>query len=265
MPDKKINITGKEAFKLGLIDKGFSGSVRRSSSEVSAARAKFAPEPTPPVEEVNYDPNKGQTINAKEAFKLGLVDKNFSGSVRRTRGEIDAARNNLSQPAEQPANPVQQPASKPISSSKQSTPKREKVTAVNAGIQQRGFGGKVDFKAKGAISTAAGGSTDYSLGYTPGLIKYKGSDSEFGLKADTSGLKAQKSMAAEPAQKPMAAEPTKKQMRQARRIERLEKRQEIQKQKGQQALSEGRTMDAKQKRYRYNRLQERIDRNKSKM
>lgn len=256
MPDKKINITGREAFKLGLIDKGFSGSVRRSSSEVSAARAKFAPEPTPPVEEVNYDPNKGQTINAKEAFKLGLVDKNFSGSVRRTRGEIDAARNNLSQPAEQPATPVQQPASKPISSSKPSTPKREKVTAVNAGIQQRGIGGKVDFKAKGAISTAAGGSTDYSLGYTPGLIKYKGSDSEFGLKADTSGLKAQK---------PMAAEPTKKQMRQARRIERLEKRQAIQRQKGEQALSDGRTMDAKQKRYRYNRLQERIDRNKSKM
>lgn len=162
----------------------------------------------------------------------------------------------LNSPVEQTSEPAQQPMSKPVSSSKPSTPKREKVTAVNAGIQQRGIGGKVDFKAKGAISTAAGGSTDYSLGYTPGLIKYKGSDSEFGLKADTSGLKAQKSM---------ATEPTKKQMRQARRIERLEKRQDIQRQKGEQALSEGKTMDAKQKRYRYNRLQERIDRNKSKM
>lgn len=171
----------------------------------------------------------------------------------------------LNSPVEQTSEPAQQPMSKPVSSSKPSTPKREKVSAVGTSLQQRGFGGKVDFKAKGAISTAAGGSTDYSLGYTPGLIKYKGSDSEFGLKADTSGLKAQKSMAAEPAQKPMATEPTKKQMRQARRVERLEKRQEIQKQKGQQALSEGRTMDAKQKRYRYNRLQERIDRNKSKM
>ena len=162
----------------------------------------------------------------------------------------------LNSPAQQTSEPAQQPMSKPVSSSKPSTRKREKVSAVSTSLQQRGIGGKVDFKSKGAISTAAGGSTDYSLGYTPGLIKYKGSNSELGLKADTSGLKAKK---------PMATEPTKKQMRQARRIERLEKRQEIQRQKGEQALSEGRTMDAKQKRYRYNRLQERIDRNKSKM
>lgn len=169
----------------------------------------------------------------------------------------------LNSPMEQAPATVNQPASKPISSSKPSSPKptREKVTTVNAGIQQRGIGGKIDFKSKGAISTAAGGNTDYSLGYTPGLIKYKGTDaktstSDFGLKADTSGLKADK---------PMAAEPTRKQMRQARRIERLERRQEIQKQKGELALSEGRTMDAKQKRYRYDNLQKRIDRLKSKM
>ena len=207
-----------------------------------------------------FDPNNSKLLNPVVRF----LSKYSGTPYGKTLAEAaePAARfkrrqeYGLNSPVQQASEPAQQPMSKPVSSSKPSTPKREKVTAVNAGIQQRGIGGKIDFKAKGAISTAAGGSTDYSLGYTPGLIKYKGSDSEFGLKSDTSGLKEQK---------PMAAEPTKKQMRQARRIERLEKRQDIQRQKGEQALSEGRTMDAKQKRYRYNRLQERIDRQKSKM
>jgi DNA polymerase II small subunit/DNA polymerase delta subunit B len=61
-----------------------------------------------------------------------------------------------------------------------------------------------------------------------------------------------------------SAPKSRKEMRQERRVARLEKRQDIQRKKGEQALSEGRTMDAKQKRYRYNRLQERIDRNKNK-
>lgn len=227
MPDKKINITGREAFDLGLIDKSFSGSVRRPESEIMAARNKKSMPKNNSVQ-FSWSTSEGTESFRKKWDSAAEMLDVINGKKR----------------------------SKPSTPSTPAAPAREKVSAVATNLQQRGFGGKVDFKAKGAISTAAGGSTDYSLGYTPGLIKYKGSDSEFGLKSDTSGLKAQK---------PMAAEPTKKQMRQARRIERLEKRQDIQRQKGEQALSEGRTMDAKQKRYRYNRLQERIDRNKSKM
>ena len=227
MPDKKINITGREAFDLGLIDKSFSGSVRRSESEIMAARNKKSMPKNNSVQ-FSWSPSEGTESFGKKWDAASRMLNTINGNK----------------------------PSKPSAKSTPAAPAREKVSAVGTSLQQRGIGGKVDFKSKGAISTAAGGSTDYSLGYTPGLIKYKGSYSELGLKADTSGLKAQK---------PMAAEPTKKQMRQARRIERLEKRQEIQRQKGEQALSEGRTMDARQKRYRYNRLQERIDRNKSKM
>ena len=252
MPDKKINITGNEAFKLGFIDKGFSGSVRRSSSEVSAARAKFAPEPTPPVTEVNYDPNKGQTINAKEAFKLGLVDKNFSGSVRRTRGEIDAARNSLSQPAQQPATPAQQPstpaqqpASKPVSSSKPSTPKREKQqSAVTIDLSTFAKGAvpmsaTSNFTKVGAISTASGGNTNYAAG--------------LGL-ADTSGLKEKASFTAP------APTLSKKEARQEKRAKRLEGRIATQTAKGKTAVSEGRFIDAGNKQGRVQNLQKRVDR-----
>jgi len=245
MPDKKINITGNEAFKLGFIDKGFSGSVRRSSSEVSAARAKFAPEPTPPAEEVNYDPNKGQTINAKEAFKLGLVDKNFSGSVRRTRGEIDAARNNLSQPAEQPATPAQQPASKPVSSSKPSTPKREKqqrLVTIDLSTFAKGavpMSATSNFTKVGAISTASGGNTNYAAG--------------LGL-ADTSGLKEKASFTAP------APTLSKKEARQEKRAKRLEGRIAAQTAKGKTAVSEGRFIDAGNKQGRVQNLQKRVDR-----
>lgn len=273
MPDF-INISGREAFKLGLVDKGFSGSVRRSSSEVSAARAKFAPEPTPSAEEVNYDPNKGQTINAREAFKLGLVDKNFSGSVRRTRGEIDAARNNLSQPAQstpQQPTPLSAKVEAPVASPRKKINAKANpmVSTVNAGIKPRGMDGQVDFKTKGAISTAAGGNTDYSLNYKPTKISYKGADAvspeadRFGLRGtgQTTGLEN----LAKSVNTKTAAEPTRKQMRQARRAERLERRLEIQKQKGQLAMQEGRFGDAKQKNWRAQNLQKRIDRNKARM
>ena len=150
-----------------------------------------------------------------------------------------------------------------------STPARKKVEAVASNLQARGINGKVNFKTKGAISTAAGGNTDYSLNYKPTKIGYKGADAaspevdRFGLRGtgQTTGLEnLAKSVNAKE-----ASAPTRKEMRIARRIERLEKRQQIQKQKGELALSEGRTMDAKQKRYRYNNLQKRIDRNKAKM
>jgi hypothetical protein len=81
-----------------------------------------------------------------------------------------------------------------------------------------------------------------------------------GLTGSGTGIKATK-MAEAPQQ---SAPKSRKEMRQERRVARLENRQAIQKEKGELALSEGRTMDAKQKRYRYNRLQERIDRNKKK-
>jgi hypothetical protein len=116
---------------------------------------------------------------------------------------------------------------------------REKVKAIASNFQPKGIENPVgDFKLNGAISTSMGGNTDYQSGLT-NLAKSVNTKT--------------------------AAEPTRKEMRIARRIERLERRQEIQKQKGELALSEGRTMDAKQKRYRYNNLQKRIDRNKAKM
>lgn len=243
MPDF-INISGREAFKLGLVDKGFSGSVRRSSSEVSAARANFAPEPTTPAKKLNYDPNKGQTINAREAFKLGLVDRNFSGSVRRTRGEIDAARNNLSQPAQptpQQPTPLSAKVEAPVATPRKKINAKANpmVSSVNAGIKPMGIEKPVgDFKLSGAISTSMGGNTDYQAG--------------LGNLSKSVNTKT-------------ASAPTRKEMRMARRVERLERRQEIQKQKGQLAMQEGRFGDAKQKNWRAQNLQKRIDRNKARM
>lgn len=146
---------------------------------------------------------------------------------------------------------------------------REKVSAVNSGLTPIGIDGKVDFKTKGAISTAAGGNTDYSLNYKPTKIGYKGADAtspeadRFGLRGtgQTTGLEN----LAKSVNTKTAAEPTRKEMRQARRVERLERRQEIQKQKGQLAMQEGRFGDAKQKNWRAQNLQKRIDRNKARM
>lgn len=76
------------------------------------------------------------------------------------------------------------------------------------------------------------------------------------IKADTSGLKAEK---------PMAAELTKKQMRKAKRVERLENRMATQRKKGVEATSDGRFIDAKNKNNRISNLQKRIDRKKSRM
>lgn len=167
-----------------------------------------------------------------------------------------------SQTQQKTLEPAQKPAAPKPTNTKPvvSKPAREKVSAVGTSLQTRKIDGGVDFKSKGAISTAAGGNTDYSLGYTPGLIKYKGSQSknstsDYGLKADTSGLKAEK---------PMAAELTKKQMRKAKRVERLENRMATQRKKGVEATSEGRFIDAKNKNNRISNLQKRIDRNKSK-
>ena len=163
----------------------------------------------------------------------------------------------------QPEAPVKPSASQPVAP-KPAAPKREKATVVNAGLTPMGISGKPsNFKTKGAISTAAGGTTDYSLNYKPTKISYKGTGSQAdstGLTGSGTGIKATK-MAEAPQQ---SAPKSRKEMRQERRVARLEKRQDIQRKKGEQALSEGRTMDAKQKRYRYNRLQERIDRNKNK-
>lgn len=136
------------------------------------------------------------------------------------------------------------PAKKTPVASKPSTPKREKATAVNAGIKSKGIQNPTgDFKVSGAISSSMGGNTNYQAGLE----------------------NLSKSINTKTAQAPSQSAPkSRKEMRQERRVARLEKRQAIQKEKGKLALSEGRTMDAKQKRYRYNRLQERIDRNKKK-
>ena len=119
-------------------------------------------------------------------------------------------------------------------------------------------------------------TTTQAVASTPGSIsrKFQGTISHLGnpvkgdpmyitpltkksgvIKTDTSGLKAEK---------PMAAEPTKKQMRKAKRVERLENRMATQRKKGVEATSEGRFIDAKNKNNRISNLQKRIDRNKSK-
>lgn len=219
-----------------------------------------------------YDPNKKQTISSKDAYKLGLIDKQFSGSVRRSNADIAFAQGkNIFDAAGSGSNPKKYnynvpnkpstPAA-PNPAPQPSAPKREKATAVNAGINSMGstdgytFPSKPsNFKTKGAISKAAGGTTEYSLDYKPTKANVSG------LEGSGVGIKATK-MAEAPSQ---SAPKSRKEMRQERRVARLEKRQAIQKEKGELALSEGRTMDAKQKRYRYNRLQERIDRNKNKM
>jgi len=217
-----------------------------------------------------YDPNKKQTISAKDAYKLGLIDKEFSGSVRRSNAEIATAQGkNIFDAAGSGSNPngynynVPNKPSKP-SATKSPATKREKVTAVNAGLTPMGINGKPsNFKTKGAISIAAGGTTEYRLDYKPTKISYKGKGSQtdsMGLTGSGTGIKITK-MAEAPQQ---SAPKSRKEMRQERRVARLEKRQAIQKEKGKLALSEGRTMDAKQKRYRYDRLQKRIDRNKKK-
>jgi len=157
----------------------------------------------------------------------------------------------------------------PLSPAPSSASPREKVEAVASNLQPMGIGGQVDFKTKGAISTAAGGNTDYSLNYKPTKIGYKGADAvssevdRFGLRGtgQTTGLEnLAKSVNAK-----TATAPTRKEMRRARRVERLERRQEIQKQKGQLAMQEGRFGDAKQKNWRAQNLQKRIDRNKARM
>lgn len=186
----------------------------------------------------------------------GIMARGFQPAVRAAR------RAQLRGPAVESKEVM--PAAKTPVASKPVAPKREKVTAVNAGLSPMGIDGKPsNFKTKGAISTAAGGTTEYSLDYKPTKISYKGKDAQTnvgGLEGSGIGIKATK-MAEAPQQ---SAPKSRKEMRQERRIARLERRQAIQKEKGELALSEGRTMDAKQKRYRYNRLQERIDRNKKK-
>lgn len=197
-----------------------------------------------------YDPNKKQTINAKEAYKLGLIDKEFSGSVRRTNADIAFAQGkNIFDAAGGGSNPngynynVPNKPSKP-SATKSPAIKREKATAVNTGLTSMGIQKPVgDFKISGAISSSMGGNTDYQAGLE----------------------NLSKSINTKTAEAPQQSAPkSRKEMRQERRVARLENRQAIQKEKGELALSEGRTMDAKQKRYRYDRLQKRIDRNKKK-
>ena len=113
------------------------------------------------------------------------------------------------------------------------------VSSVDAGIKPMGIQKPAgDFKISGAISTSMGGNTDYQAGLQ-NLSKSVNTKT--------------------------ASAPTRKEMRIARRVERLERRQKIQKQKGQLAMQEGRFGDAKQKNWRAQNLQKRIDRNKARM
>lgn len=138
-----------------------------------------------------------------------------------------------------PNNPAPSKPVTPLSPAPAPARTREKVEAVAGNLQKMGIKKPVgDFKLSGAISTSMGGNTDYQSGLA-NLSKSVNTKT--------------------------AAEPTRKEMRIARRIERLERRQEIQKQKGQLAVQEGRFGDAKQKNWRAQNLQNRIDRNKAKM
>lgn len=251
MPDKKINIPGQKAYNLGLIDKPFSGSVRRLESEVSAAKSKKTMPKNNSVQ-FTWSPNEPSGALSKKA------DAAF-GMLHTING----------------TKPSKPSAQKPVAS-KPTTPKSNmKNFAIKSQERRdeytrRGWAQDATTELSKPNTMANNAKTETMVS-TPGAISANVKGMATGMlgkktksiSAPTLDVKAPTSFVKSSEAETMAPK-SRKETRQERRVARLEKRQAIQKEKGELALSEGRTMDAKQKRYRYNRLQERIDRNKNK-